>query len=262
MMNIIDNNFYNLVNELKALDKNEIYDNINKYLDKIPIQTRFELEDYFESVKDEYDEILNRADILKNHIEDMVFLYNNLYDYRSKKLLLGILKNWYKFDFEILLSSNEKNYPQYFELDIIKSGCADVIIDSNAGDGGFLVSFLKVYGDNYYKIYGYEKNEEKIEKLKEKFDKYRDIIISNVKEDVIKEKISLIKIDKFIKENLSYFKRNIINDKPKLIIKLNTNNDIWYIPRLIKSIDKDYKICLRTYNSSIYPRDIILTAFY
>ena len=60
-MNIIDNNFYNLVNELKALDKNEIYDNINKYLDKIPIQTRFELEDYFESVKDEYDEILNRA---------------------------------------------------------------------------------------------------------------------------------------------------------------------------------------------------------
>ena len=46
-MNIIDNNFYNLVNELKTLDKNEIYDNINKYLDKIPIQTRFELEDYF-----------------------------------------------------------------------------------------------------------------------------------------------------------------------------------------------------------------------
>ena len=235
MMNIIDNNFYNLVNELKALDKNEIYDNINKYLDKIPIQTRFELEDYFERVKDNYDEILNRADILKNHIEDLVFLYNNLYDYRSKKLMLGILKNWYKFDFEILLSSNEKNYPQYFELDIIKSGCADVIIDSNVGDGDFLISFLKVYGNNYYKIYGYEKNE---------------------------EKISLIKIDKFIKENLSYFKRNIINDKPKLIIKLNTNNDILYIPRLIKSIDKNYKICLRTCNSSIYPRDIILTAFY
>ena len=107
-----------------------------------------------------------------------------------------------------------------------------------------------------------EKNEEKIEKLKEKFDKCRDIIISNVKEDIIKEKVSLIKIDKFIKENLSYFKRNIINDKPKLIIKLNTNNDIWYIPRLIKSIDNNYKICLRMYNSSIYPLNIILTAFY
>ena len=91
MMNIIDNNFYNLVNELKALDKNEIYDNINKYLDKIPIQTRFELEDYFESIKDEYDEILNRADILKNHIEDFVFLYNNLYDSELKVFTVSLL---------------------------------------------------------------------------------------------------------------------------------------------------------------------------
>lgn len=262
MMNIIDNNFYALVNELKDLDKNKIYENINYYLDKIFVQTRFELEDYFESRKDECNEILNRTDILKNHIEDLVFLYNNLCDYRSKKLLLGILKNWYKFDFEILLQSNEKNYPQYFELDIIKNSCDDVIVDTNVGNGDFLISYLKVYGNCYYKIYGYEKNEENIERLKDKFNGCKNIIISNVKEDTIKEKISLIKIDKLIKENLSYFKRNIINDKPKLIIRLSANDDIWYIPRLIKSIDKDYKICLRTCNSFIYPKDIILTAFY
>lgn len=262
MKNIIDNEFYNLIEELKNLDKERIYENISSYFNNITIQTRFELEDYFNSRKEECDEILNRADILKNHIEDLVFLYNDLFDYRSKKLLFSIINNWYKFDFNTLISSNEKNYPYYFELDIIKSECDDVIVDTNVRDGDFLISFLKVYGNSYYKIYGYEKSKENIERLKDKFDKCRDIIISDVKEDIIKEKVSLIKIDKFIKENLSYFKRNIINDKPKLIIKLNTNNDIWYIPRLIKNINKDYKICLRTYNSGIYPKDIILTAFY
>lgn len=262
MKNMIDNEFYKLIEELKNLDKEKIYENINNYFNNITIQTRFELEDYFNSRKEEYDEILNRADILKNHIEDLVFLYNNLFDYRSKKLLFSIINNWYKFDFNTLISSNEKNYPYYFELDIIKIRYYDIIVDTNVSDGKFLVNFLSIFNDSYYKIYGYEKNIENIENLKNKFSKNRDVIISDNKEAIINEKISLIKIDKDVKENLSYFKRCIITDKPKLIIKLNTNNDIWYIPRLIKNINKYYKICLRTYNSSIYPKDIILTAFY
>ena len=260
MTNIIDDNFYNLVSELKSLSKEQIHENINKYFSKVPIQTRFELEDYFNSRKEEYDEISNRADILKNHIDDLVYIYDILYDYRSKKVLNGIIKSWYRFEFTELISSNEKNFPEYFELDIIRGSYEDIILDTNVFDGNFIIKYLSIFNECYYKIYGYEKNIDKIYELNEMFDDYKNIIINNDIKDALKQK-ALIKIDKNIRENLDYLKEYILANKPNLIIKLNTNNDIWHVPILIKSISTDYNICLRIYNSSIYPKNIILTAF-
>ena len=185
MTNIIDDNFYNLVSELKSLSKEQIHENINKYFSKVPIQTRFELEDYFNSRKEEYDEISNRADILKNHIDDLVYIYDILYDYRSKKVLNGIIKSWYRFEFTELISSNEKNFPEYFELDIIRGSYEDIILDTNVFDGNFIIKYLSIFNECYYKIYGYEKNIDKIYELNEMFDDYKNIIINNDIKDAL-----------------------------------------------------------------------------
>lgn len=307
-MNIIDNEFNRLTSEIKDKTLEEIYNSILVNFSKISPNIQDSLEDYFEKFnywgklkrnEGDYEELYNRAKSLKNHIGDYSWLYNNLEDYRSKKVLLAILLNWYRFDFETLNSSMEKNYPHYFDLDIIRCDKEEVIVDLGSYIGDSIQDYLKYYrANNYKRIYCYEITPESFTILKNNLSYYPNIkfiqkavsdrveklyinknIVDNSANIVnnngdieidattidndIEEKISLIKMDieGYEQKALVGCANHIKNEHPKLLISVYHNHeDLWKIPTMIKNISKDYKFYLRYYGNNIFPTEIVLIA--
>ena len=107
MTNYIDEKFYNLVEEIEQLNFYEIYTHMVKSFKSIPLLTQKSLEKYFNNypywgqfnIEDENLEVFyKKAVIFKENLNDYVWLYNELKDYRSKYLLFSILNNFYNFD--------------------------------------------------------------------------------------------------------------------------------------------------------------------
>ena len=107
-MNIVDKEFFDLINEIKSLSEKELYYQIRKNFDKVPNEIKKNCMDFFNSFnywgtldidKNIYEEIELKEKTLYNNIDDFVWVYNHLSDYRSKKTLYSILSNWYRYDF-------------------------------------------------------------------------------------------------------------------------------------------------------------------
>lgn len=309
-MNIIDKNFNNLVKEIKNQSLEEVYQSIRSYFANIPENIQFALEDYFikfpywgklNKKENNYEELFNRAESLKKHIEDYVWLYNHLQDYRSKKLLFAILNNWYQFDFDTLNTSIEKNYPHYFDLDIIKSNKDEVIVDLGAYTGDTILDYINYYGtENYKKIYCYEITDEIFKILQNNLYHYPNInyqkkavtdqigkmylhknsvdhsanmidktgeieIDTTTIDEDIKEVITLIKMDIEGSEQKALIgcEKHIKNDHPKLLISVYHNHeDLWKIPKMIENMCPGYKFYLRYYGNNIFPTEIVLLGIY
>ena len=307
-MNIIDKKFINLTNIIKNQTLEEVYNTIYDNFFKINSSIQKSLEDYFDkfdywgklNIKDNnFEELHNRAISLKEHIEDYIWLYNNLEDYRSKKLLFAILNNWYQFDFDTLNTSIEKNYPHYFDLDIIKCDKNEIFVDLGAYIGDTIADYLNHYGlDNYKKIYCYEITDKSFNALQNNLSQFDNIefrkkAVSNQKGKLfIKEskidssantisedgdiEIETVTIDEDILENITMIKmdiegaeekallgcqKQIVKNKPKLLISVYHNHeDLWKIPRMISNMKSNYKFYLRYYGNNIFPTEIVLIA--
>ncbi len=305
-MNIIDNNFYKLSNEIKRLSEKEIYYRIRSKLNNVPIETIKNCEKFFNQFgywgkldieHDIYEEIELKSFELYNHIDDFIWLYEKLEDYRSKKTLYSILNNWYNYDFKNTSEAREIMYDDYFDLDIVKCN-NEIIVDLGAYTGDTILSYIKNYGeDSYEKIYCYEITDDSYEKLKYNLKDFHNIIFrkkgisdkcgmmdllnnehdsankltysenGNIEvttlDSDIKDKITLIKSDiegfeqNMIKGSINHIK----NDHPKLLISVyHTNEDLWKIPKMIYDIDSSYRFYLRYNSSPIYPTEITLIA--
>ena len=307
-MNIIDKKFNTLTNTIKKQTLEEVYNTIYDNFFKINSSIQKSLEDYFDKfdywgklkIKDNnFEELHNRAISLKEHIEDYIWLYNKLEDYRSKKLLFAILNNWYQFDFNTLNTSIEKNYPHYFDLDIVKCDKNEIFVDLGAYIGDTIADYLNYYGlDNYKKIYCYEITNESFNVLQNNLSKFDNIefrkkAVSNQEGKIfIKESnvdpsantistngnisIETVTIDNDIKEDVTMIKmdiegaeekallgcqKQIIKNKPKLLISVYHNHeDLWKIPRMISNMKPNYKFYLRYYGNNIFPTEIVLIA--
>ncbi len=307
-MNIIDKKFNTLTNTIKKQTLEEVYNTIYDNFFKINSSIQKSLEDYFDkfdywgklNIKDNnFEELNNRAISLKEHIEDYIWLYNKLEDYRSKKLLFAILNNWYQFDFNTLNTSIEKNYPHYFDLDIVKCDKNEIFVDLGAYIGDTIADYLNYYGlDNYKKIYCYEITNESFNALQNNLSKFDNIefrkkAVSNQEGKIfIKESnvdpsantistngnisIETVTIDNDIKEDVTMIKmdiegaeekallgcqKQIIKNKPKLLISVYHNHeDLWKIPRMISNMKSNYKFYLRYYGNNIFPTEIVLIA--
>lgn len=307
-MNYLDKSFYELTTHLSQLNSNDIFNNIkDKYL-KLPENIKLGLEDFFKKFdywgklnykNNEFQEIQNRATSLHNHLEDFIWLYEKLEDYRSKKILYAILNNWYLYDFKELDECYEKQYPDYFDLDLIKCNESTVFVDIGAYTGDTILEYLKMYNGKYKRIYGYEITDVSFTKLKNNLSKYKDIILSQkaisaetgtmyIKENDfgnkdansisdtgttqietttidkdIKEKITMIKMDI---EGLEYkallgCKNHIIKDAPTLLISVYHNHeDIWKLPHLITKFNPKYKFYLRYHGNHLFPTEVTLIA--
>lgn len=307
-MNVIDKNFNELVNEIKSLNEKELYYRIRKSFDKIPYETKRNCMNFFNQFgywgtldidNGNYEEIELKQITLMNNIDDFVWLYDHLCDYRSKKTLYSILNNWYRYDFVTTSQTKEYLYDDYFDLDIVKCDNNEVIVDLGAYTGDTILSYIKNYGTNCYKkIYCYEITPSTFDILKENLAPFNNIefrlkgvgneegmmdVVNNSSslsantlmqsesgnievttlDKDINEPITLIKadIEGFEQKMIEGCKNHILNDHPKLLISVYHNNeDLWKIPKMIYDIDEDYKFYLRYNSSPIYPTEITLIA--
>lgn len=297
-----------MIEDIRNKSLEEVYDHIKKQFIKIPDNIQTSLEDYFNKfpywgkinrLEGNYEELYNRAKSLKEHLDDYIWLYNKLQDYRSKKVLFSILNNWYNFDFETLNTSIERNYPHYFDLDIVKCDENEVFIDLGSYVGDTVLDYFSCYGANCYKkIYCYEITKSTFNILKNNLSYYQNIDFinmaisdkkgkkyieeSNVEasanmttdngtievnattiDDDIKEKISLIKMDIEGDEQKALIgcTNHIKNEHPKLLISVYHNHeDLWKVPRMIDEMYPNYKFYLRYYGNNIFPTEIVLMA--
>ena len=307
-MNKIDLQFQELVSEISRKTKSEVFQTIKENYQRQQPEIKIALEGYYQTFpywgklkeqSGEYESLYLRANSLKEHIEDYNWLYHKLKDYRSKKLLYGILNNWYNFDMETDKRVIEKNYDQYWDLDIINPTPEEVIVDIGAYIGDSVLSYIDNYGiNNYKKIYAYEITPESMEILKNNTRYYPNIVIrkkavldipkkvflnisaestsANQITDTGEEIIEAVNIDKDIEENVSLIKmdiegsetkaligcqNHIKNETPKLLISVYHNyEDLWKIPRIIEDLNNKYDFYLRCYGTEIFPTEIILYA--
>lgn len=308
-MNIIDKKFYHLINYLKELTKEEIFTHIKGFFLQIPLEIQKSLEDYFKKFNywgsldlknKNYDELNQKAISLKEHLEDYIWLYEQLSDYRSKKLLYAMINNWYQYDFKTLKECQENNYPDYFDLDIVNCCEEEVFVDLGAYTGDSTIDFIKMYNQTYKKIYCYEITDETFQKLKRNLSNYPNIeyrqkaasdtcsimylnpssvddsantiskegnieIETTTIDKDIQEKITIIKMDIEGSEQKALIgcKKHIQKDHPKLLLSVYHNNeDICKIPRMIEKICPGYKFYIRSHGGNIFPTEITLIAIY
>ncbi len=306
-MNIIDKKFKELTDDIKDKSEIEIFYHIKERFLLVNEKTRQSCENFFNKflywgkldIKNKDFEFFElKAKTLKNHIEDFIWLYDNLCDYQSKKVLLGTLDNWYNWNFTDLASVMQNLYDDYFDLDLIPKCEAEVFVDLGAYIGDSTLSFIKNYGtDSYNKIYCYEISKENFEYLKTNLKPYEDIdlrlkgisaenrtmylkengelsstqvsdngdipIQMVTLDDDIKEEITIIKSDIEGSERMALMgaKGHIMNEHPKLLISIyHSNDDVWQIPRMIKEMDDSYRFYLRYHGGMIYPTEITLIA--
>lgn len=309
-MNKIDRDFYHLIDIIKHSSREQIFYQMKENFKLLSEETQRSLEDYFSKFaywgkldhqNGEYEEIENKVDSFVNHVEDYVWLYEKLHDYRSKKLLLAIMRNWYQYDFVTLRETMEDMFPDYFDLDVVSCDSNEVVVDLGAYTGDTIYSYLDMYGnDCYKKIYCYEITDDIYEFLKVNTEKHSNIECrkkavsdcagklyiqkSNVDasantvaesgenwieavtiDEDIKEPITLIKMDieGFEQKALMGCKRHIVEDHPKLLLSVYHNHeDIWKIPRMIEEICPGYQFYLRNHGGPIFPTEITLLAIY
>ena len=305
-MNIIDKNFYNLINLLKQMNSEEIFENIKSNYMKVHPDTRASIEKFvnnfnywntLDSNSNNYNLIYEKAISLHDHLEDYIWLYQNLNDYRSKKLLYGILNNWYNYDFTTLKECYDNTFKHYFDLNLIPE-CHNLnFVDLGAFTGDTITDYINIYGEKAYnKIYAYDITKNSIAKMKNNLAKYNNIIYKNVaisdKNEIlyikesnidasantidnngsieikattldndIKEKIDIIKMDieGYEQQAIKGCINHIKNDNPLLLISVYHNNeDLWKIPKMIYDINTNYNFYLNNHGSNVFPTEIVL----
>lgn len=247
-----------------------------------------------------YDLVENRADALVNHKKDFEWLYGQLRDYRSKKVLLNILSYWLKTDKTFTQEICDKYFMQYFDFDLIHCDNNEVFVDIGAFIGDTLVQYTNMFGKDCYKrIYCYEvvpANIQTIYKNVETF-KLKNVVVrakgvSNqngfmyLEQDGISSvnqlvksgsiKIPTVTIDDDIDGEVTFIKMDIegaeesallgCRDKivqyhPKLALSTYHNHkDLWKLAHIIDEIDPSYKFYLRYYGYALLPTEYVLYA--
>lgn len=308
--NYLDKSFYELTTHLSSLSYSLVFRNIKSSYLRVDDNIKFGIEDFFRKFNywgkldyetREFEEIENRAKYIYNHLEDFIWLYENLGDYRSKKVLYAVLSNWYLYNFKELKECYNNQYPDYFDLDLVEALDNEVLIDLGAYTGDSILDYLRMYNGRYKKIYAYEITDESFRILKDNLNGYRDIIFRNkavsdkpgvmylkenefgwedangISDDGIKE-VEVVTIDEDINEMVIMIKmdiegfeykaiqgckRHIKDTNPKLLISVYHNHeDIWKIPHLIDEIKPGYKFYLRYHGNSDFSTEVTLIAIY
>ncbi len=231
-----------------------------------------------------YDVITNRVKELKEHREDFIWLYDRLGDWRSKIVLCSMLYNWITFDLDYIDVMKERNFADYYDLDLVKCDDQEVVVDLGAWIGDSVEGYINVYG-KYRKIYCYEIDASSMEEMKKNLNKYSGIeyrnkavgsknsmggyavcnpqsTINRITDDPAGEEIEIVSLDEDIREKITLIKmdiegaeqdaltgciRHIREEKPKLLISVYHNNeDIWKIPKMIYDMNEDYQFYLRS----------------
>lgn len=307
-MNVVDKKFYELADEIRGLSEKEIYHRMRTAFEAVHPDVKKSCSVFFgnfgywgqlDADNNVFEEIELKAAALSQHIDDFVWVYEKLADYRSKKTLFAILSNWYCYDFDNTTRTKEYLFDEYFDLDLVKCSPDEVIVDLGAYTGDTVVSYIQNYGEDCYKkFYCYEITPQIFEVLQLRVASFRDIdcrlkgvgdevgtmrlntceasLSANTLSSEGGEEVEVTTVDADISEPVTLIKadvegyeqkalmgavNHIKNDHPKLLISVYHNNeDLWKIPKMIHEISQDYKFYLRYKSSPIYPTEITLFA--
>ena len=235
--------------------------------------------------------------MMTERVEDILWLFSRLCDFRSRYTLIKILYFYLGFDLEDLMTVRERVFCDYYDLDIIPDATDAVLVDCGAFVGDSILWFVKSYGDVYKRIYAYEIVEDTFKKLVKFGGTFRDVIprqagVAGKKGTMYidddshgfgarlagdgKVAVDVVTLDEDVKEPIDFIKmdiegaelsallgsrEHIMNEKPNLLISAYHNPaDIVDIPRLIDKMRDDYKFYLR-YNGTVpWPADFVLLA--
>jgi len=304
----IDHKFYSMMEEIQSLSREQLQSRLIHLYQTVPEEIREILENYFEKYRfwgslnlkqQNYELLISRANELHDHHQDFLWLYQKLSDYRSRHLLYAVLNNWYRFDFHSLGPSSEVLYDDYFDMDIIKCGSNEVVVDLGAYTGNTVQKYIQSYGA-YRRMYCYEISPKMISWLRQNLSGFWNIELrqkgasdKNVRmyiqentedasanvlstqgsieveavriDDDIKEPVTLIKMDieGAEQEALCGCSGHIQNDKPKLAISVyHSHEDLWKIPKMIDEICPGYSFYLRYHGRTLSPTEITLLAVF
>lgn len=306
-LNWLDKKTKELISELKLFSEKEIYEHIKEKLKMVPVDTQESVSKFldnfsfwgsFHPTENDFSTLERLSKFLKENSEKFEKMYQSLEDYRSKKIFYAILNNWYNYDFINLEQVMEKCFSHYFDLDIIPSCQEEVFVDLGAFNGDTVEDFIKIYGDNYKKIYAYEMTEQSMRELKERVKNYPRIIyeqkavsdevgMGSIKiheistssnqleleeigeievtslDDDINEKITMIKMDIEGSElkALKGAENHIIKDRPKLLLSVyHGYEELLILWEYLEKLDLSYHYYLRYYGGPIFPTEIVLFA--
>lgn len=183
---------------------------------------------------------------------------------------------------------NEIKTPgEYFETDVFQMGDSEYLVDAGAYKGDSIDKFLKVTDGKFGGIYSFELDSDIFKELEETADKYdREKImlinagvsdetseleygyiqgkakhtehITTIDKALNGKKVTFIKMDveTFEIKALNGARETIIEQRPKLCISVyHYLSDLWEVPRLIKEMVPEYKICLRHHAPTVWDTD-------
>lgn len=135
----------------------------------------------FDPEKGNYDHFINGIRAVKEHIDDIRWLYRNVEDYRSRKVIYGIIRFWLELDFSYKNSIKEANFDDYFDLDILKGEMLDdeVFVDCGAYIGDTAEAFFNNF-TMCRRMYLYDIIPANLYKARMKFAEHKEIIYRNV----------------------------------------------------------------------------------
>lgn len=274
--NHTDYKFNELINFINSYDLNTLYEkmkdsclyeytNYPNYIENL--MQSFNVYPYWGKLdppNNNFEVIAQRAELLKNHLDDFIWTYSTLQDNLSKFIFLNLLLNWETLDNKYLDNCIKLSTgTHYFDLNLIEFDSDDVFVDLGAYTGDTLDCYLKQSRSRFKRIYCYECDSQNALALEKKTTHLNDsrIIIrkcaigkkhgfvsmienenartgshlSNQRtgdveqvslDDDIAEKITFIKSDV---EGAEYdalcgAKSHIINDHPKLAISIYHGN--------------------------------------
>lgn len=242
----------------------------------------------------------NRAHALTEHLDDFEWVFHNLSDYRSKKILVNILYYWLMSDTRRIEQIYDKTFNQYFDHDLVKCNKNEVFVDIGGYTGDTLVSYARNFGKDCYKrMYCYEivpagiqYIEENVKRLELENVSIRQKGASSkngtmyLTDDALTSinqlsengtiEVPTVRIDDDIEEKVTFIKMDIEGGEedallgctgkikqyhPKLALSVYHNyKDMWKLPCIIYDVDPSYKFYLRYYGSSVLPTEYVLYA--
>lgn len=308
--NEVDQEFLALINEISKQDFEELYvkfidkldnlkkDNENAELDYFKCFSRFPAWGSIDKEHEQFHGLEKRTCFIKSGTSELIWLYSHLADYKSKKLLTAIIRNWLFLETE-RLQDLKSGLKDYYDPDLVPMAKDFVFVDAGSGTGDRTKAFIDTYGDDYKKIYCYEAVKDLAGALQRNFRIYDTIVtremaldsesrkallfldeedlsasyLSNAKGTVgvdtvtldsdICEKIDMIKMDVngYEKAALTGMVRHIQEEHPILMVALyHRYEDLIEIPKLIHNLDENYKFYLRYYGGDLIPTNYMLYA--
>lgn len=110
--------------------------------------------------------ITNRVKFLKNNINDLIWLYNNVSDITSRNCINALLDNWLTFSMESTFCTANYAACRAVDNDIFSPDDDEVFVDCGTYIGDTIAEYVNVFNRDYKRIYAYDISKETIEILK------------------------------------------------------------------------------------------------